>query len=622
MTNEICMKTIVTFLVNLFVLMSLTGTLYAQRTEEEIKRELAQKEAELLKKEIELLKSELKATQNGNATTTITNTPVVTPSPSRNIQPVIPASPNSSTASSTGTNSSTGTRSNRTSSSTAGTGSSTRTNPSAAQDVEKRLDQLAFQILDEVASNRSGKPELAVTSQSENLIPLINARIVSKETITKGTLDVEAARTDKRLGADAKSSGTTTLVSKGGIPLIFSLATEHGAAVSTTSGTSITFHFNPVGLTDYLRNLTTQTDDNFSIVAPPDNRFRRFWRRTSFGLTFDTSRGVETPTFTGSREQLSQISFRHEFLKKRNPTRAGFAAATQAFTYNYALKTSKQQFDALTALLSENSPTFRNQSYLDWEAITNTKLAVLQLKNKNGSLTDLTVIEENKKAIADVVVQQLDVFPVEEFKKDQSSVAAFAQWAAAEDVYEKAKEDYLRRLSREQQFTFEYINNRELNAPDSSNVRLIFERGTSGGVDFTFNGSFTAFHSRPSNPVMLMMPAQTEKFKRLRDFSFATQMDLPLGDLVKNGTFSLAAKYQRMNTDAFVFNNMIFTGIKGDILAAQAKLNLGLGKSGFFLPLSLTYANRSELIKEKKSRGNFGFTVDASSFLERLLNLP
>ena len=50
----------------------------------------------------------------------------------------------------------------------------------------------------------------------------------------------------------------------------------------------------------------------------------------------------------------------------------------------------------------------------------------------------------------------------------------------------------------------------------------------------------------------------------------------------------------------------------------QAKLTIPLGNTGIQLPLSLTVANRTELIKEKEVRGQFGFTFDFSKLVNAL----
>jgi hypothetical protein len=53
------------------------------------------------------------------------------------------------------------------------------------------------------------------------------------------------------------------------------------------------------------------------------------------------------------------------------------------------------------------------------------------------------------------------------------------------------------------------------------------------------------------------------------------------------------------------------------VLKAQAKLTIPIG-AGFELPLSLTVANRTELVDEKEVRGQFGFTFDFSKLIKSL----
>lgn len=55
-----------------------------------------------------------------------------------------------------------------------------------------------------------------------------------------------------------------------------------------------------------------------------------------------------------------------------------------------------------------------------------------------------------------------------------------------------------------------------------------------------------------------------------------------------------------------------------DIFKAQAKLTLPLG-AGVAMPISVTYANREELIEESDVRGQIGFTVDFSKLTELFL---
>ena len=46
----------------------------------------------------------------------------------------------------------------------------------------------------------------------------------------------------------------------------------------------------------------------------------------------------------------------------------------------------------------------------------------------------------------------------------------------------------------------------------------------------------------------------------------------------------------------------------GDIYIGQARVTIPVGKSGVKVPLSLSIANRTELLDEKDVRGHIGFT--------------
>jgi hypothetical protein len=49
---------------------------------------------------------------------------------------------------------------------------------------------------------------------------------------------------------------------------------------------------------------------------------------------------------------------------------------------------------------------------------------------------------------------------------------------------------------------------------------------------------------------------------------------------------------------------------KGNIGLVQAKLKIPTKNTGVSFPISVTWANRTELVKEKEVRANFGVTFD------------
>ena len=157
--------------------------------------------------------------------------------------------------------------------------------------------------------------------------------------------------------------------------------------------------------------------------------------------------------------------------------------------------------------------------------------------------------------------------------------------------------------------TFEYTNYREPNAPDLSNFRFVAEKGTTGGLDFTANASLTMYNQRPVGP----------NVQRIRDFDFSANLDKKLDDVMGLGpaTLTFAGKYQRLISDAVAFDGTVLPNTRGDIAAGQVKLTIPIGTSGIKMPFSITFANRTELIRERETRGNFGFTFDLDTLFAR-----
>ncbi|HNH83997.1 MAG TPA: hypothetical protein PL157_16620, partial [Acidobacteriota bacterium] len=57
-----------------------------------------------------------------------------------------------------------------------------------------------------------------------------------------------------------------------------------------------------------------------------------------------------------------------------------------------------------------------------------------------------------------------------------------------------------------------------------------------------------------------------------------------------------------------------------DTAIGQVKLTIPVKGSGVKIPISVTFANRTELIKEKEVRGNIGITFDLDSIFAKFKN--
>lgn len=200
---------------------------------------------------------------------------------------------------------------------------------------------------------------------------------------------------------------------------------------------------------------------------------------------------------------------------------------------------------------------------------------------------------------------QTEAFPVKLVSEEM--INAVTDYARQFQAYTEAKNRILDRIAKARVFTLEYTNNRGVNAPDTSNFNFIAATGTGRRIDLTANASFTFFNKR------------TAAASRIRDFQFAGQIDVPfnLGD-AGQFEFWFGGRYERLLEDATTAAGITIPNTKGDIAVGQFGLNIPIRGLGLKLPVALTFANRTELIKERQIHGNFGFTFNWDTLLSKL----
>ena len=413
-------------------------------------------------------------------------------------------------------------------------------------------------------------------------------------------VDVEAGRTDKQLGADSRAAGTTSLGVKGGIPQVISWAVENGGGVSSIDGTTVTFRLNPVGFIEGL----SSSGYISSFKNTEDDALVKFFRRTSLGFSFDTKRDTDPPTFTGSKRQLSAISARYQLINQRDPRSKRYRKMWDDFFNREAITFTDQQTDQLKRLqVSDAEGAFRNPDLQKWLIATNDALTKTQITATD--LNETQAIEE----IQRIIIQQLGQLPTDSLENDTELTSALTGFVAAYLPYLAEKKRIMDEIMKGTLVTFEYTNYRDPNAPDLSNFRFVAEKGTLGGLDFSANASLTFFNKRPVGP----------NVQRLRDFDFSANVDKKLDNVMGLGpaTLTFAGKYQRLISNAVAFDGTVLPFSKGDIAAGQVKVTIPIGSSGIKMPFSLTFANRTELVREHEVRGNFGFTFDLDTLFAR-----
>ncbi|MGH9873737.1 MAG: hypothetical protein ACRD9S_14910 [Pyrinomonadaceae bacterium] len=403
---------------------------------------------------------------------------------------------------------------------------------------------------------------------------------IQKIVVPELTAQAEDASHAKNEGA-SESSGTS-LVAKAGIPAILGFGVENGGLKKTTDGSTMTFTGNPVGLVQAMAR------KGFISAFQEQDDFTKFLRKFSFGLSFDTSRGTQPGTFTGSRQQLSGFSFKYNIVDQRDPRDVKYTDKWNELTKVQATNLA-QSLNFFVIGLATPSPA--NANFNTW------------LTNANAALSGKTTVAE----IETTLVAELNKLMAVQLPPEQ--IVVVKQVGTDVEAFLDQRNNILDEISNGWIATFDYNNTRPVGTPSLSNFRFLAEKGAyNGSIDFTGNASVTIYNSKPTGP----------NAKTLRDFRFAGQLDVPIGDITKTGKFlvSLGGRYQRLLEDEPILGSTLVVP-KGDIATFQAKLTIPIRGTAFKIPLSFSYANRTELIKERELRGNFGFTFDLDSIFAK-----
>jgi hypothetical protein len=290
-------------------------------------------------------------------------------------------------------------------------------------------------------------------------------------------------------------------------------------------------------------------------------------------------------------------------VNQRDPRHPRYRALWDEFFRNEALDFTDQQTKAFERLQKDTvKGELQNETLQNWVTATNVAL--------KAKMTEATALEDPSiEEVRAILEEQAALLPVSELDKDLELTDAMTKFIAAYAPYLAKRKEIMDEVMKGTLVTFEYTNYREPNAPDLSNLRFVYEKGTKGGIDFTANASLTFYNKRPVGPDV----------QRLRDFDFSGQLDKKLDGVMGLGPayLSFTGKYQRLTSNAVAFDGTILPNTKGDIAAGQIKLTIPLKDSGIKIPFSITFANRTELIREREVRGNFGFTFDVDTLFAR-----
>jgi len=431
----------------------------------------------------------------------------------------------------------------------------------------------------------------------------------------------EASRTDKQSGAAASGAGSTSVASQGPAAKVLSVAAEYGALAQSVDGQVVTIHGNLAGIPSVLlrQNVFPYCVDNLTNGYCASGSLLSLLRRASFSVSFDATRGsqltatpadgattTEPVAFRAKRDQISAVAARIELWNQRDTTSKSFLDAWRS-RVGAAMDLTAE--DLLLRAGTFTDSVINAPDYDAW-----------QMRH----VPRVRAAGQNRDAIVSALHDALrDLLTIVDARvPDLASQAEAA--LASYNAFFLAQDELIDAIAMKRVFALEYVGNRPIGQPNTSNVRLIVDWPLTPRTKLVGNGGATIYDTLPADA-----PAGA---RRYRDAQVALQLDhgLDKASILGPAVFSLAVYYQYQHSPALLevdplnpIPGVSFVGLpagaktvfaqKGSLGLFQAKLTLAPMGSNVKVPVSFTYSNRTELIDKPTWRGQVGFAYDFDS---------
>jgi len=415
----------------------------------------------------------------------------------------------------------------------------------------------------------------------------------------------ETARTDKQLGASAKSDGAVSTIEKPGFAQLLGFAVEHGGITKKNDGTNLTLSSSLYSL--YTMN-TSDTAENYARAGI----LNRVGVAASFAID-----NKDNELANARRNNLSEWSLKARLFGDRSTRSANF----QRFWNEKVRPLISLRLQALGSAV--DSLATRISNYDDIEKATKRCLPELVGKRMLDADYIAATDEAKQKIISDLILAHLrsNVFDRIEsgsLKLDAKDISNIEQEfiprlkGALDNLVLADAEirEEIDQLNKGPLGTFAYTNHRIPTGSDYSEAKFLYEqdKGFMGPLKLTGNLGLSLYNN--PNPALNQ--------QRLRDVSAALSFEgsaaSPFVEAENQSkiTYSFVGRYERM------FENRRMANRKSDIGVLQFVGEIPFFK-GLSLPLSVTYSNATEEEKKQGFRFNFGMRLDMDK-LFALLN--
>lgn len=488
-----------------------------------------------------------------------------------------------------------------------------------AQDYPPPVNDQAFSAAPTRRSEQELKVKMEVGAPGsvEKLASVLVARKLAQVIPQIG----ESASQSIQNGANTTSTASTSLVTKS-MSSILGIAQEAGAISSSTSGNATT--------------LTANVPQLFNLLEPTSKRCYLISQTCSFGselirgATVSVSLNTSTKSSTPSLSNLSAAALTG-LTGVQNPT-------FNSFSFQESLhgrkKTDIKQEDfegALNKIGTDKKTDLINSFELILKPITEEQQGNATLTNEYiTKLTKCVKSFEAPDALGEDRLRQLEGVCVDDFADVVQSIPGIddlvTKFMQTEAAYNVARDAALTALFYDSTFSFEYDLTNNANQPMLSTFKGVYgyqHKFKRGMLQTTANGSATLYDSLEGSTQSRVRSAQgAVQFDYKPDTSLKVQPEFSAGYyfqyMIANGLITLpSTDFAPGTAIPLPSSASLLLNTTGPISIGQGKLTLSIKGTNFTIPLAVTGASRTDLVKANRVSGNFGISYDFSSFLTK-----